>query len=225
VTSGSCVLLGPSNRFAAALSHERVQLSRHAPMKSNSIIRCAALNLLLMCEAQGQASFELANHNSPLVDAPVFDAQSVPLAGTNYLAELWGAATPDSLAPCVLIDRGNSREIVPFLNAGYFIPTSSSVALSVPTVPPGGQAWLQVRAWDARLGATYEDAFARGLGGYGESPLFYAQGGNPFGQFPIPGPLVGLQSFNLRQVVPEPSAPLLLLVGLPLLFIRRRRGK
>jgi len=57
---------------------------------------------------------------------------------------------------------------------------------------------------DARLGATYEDVVGRGLGSYGESPLFYAQGGDPYNQFPIPGRLVGLQSFSLRPV-PEPS--------------------
>jgi hypothetical protein len=28
--------------------------------------------------------------------------------------------------------------------------------------------------------------------------LFYAQGGNPFDQFPEPGRLIGLQSFSLR---------------------------
>jgi hypothetical protein len=39
------------------------------------------------------------------------------------------------------------------------------------------------------------------IGGYGESSLFYAQGGNPF-ILSTPGPLIGLQSFNLRPVVP-----------------------
>jgi hypothetical protein len=49
-----------------------------------------------------------------------------------------------------------------------------------------------------RFGASYEEAAARGLGGYGESPLFYAKGGDPFDQFPLPAPLLGLQSFSLR---------------------------
>src|SRR2546425_8196348 len=49
--------------------------------------------------ALGQANFLFRNIDSGgrvPVNAPVFDAQGVPLAGTNYLAELWGAAAPDS---------------------------------------------------------------------------------------------------------------------------------
>ena len=162
--------------------------------------RLSGLLLGLFCSwtVLAQSKFELANAHSPWVNAPVFDAMGRPLSGTNYLAELWGAATPDFLAPLVLIDRGNSREIVPFLDSGYFIGTSSSDALSVLTVPPGGWAWLQVRAWEARLGATYEEAVVRGLGAYGESPLFYAQGSGFSPNGILPAPLVGLQSFNLR---------------------------
>lgn len=179
------------------------------------------MGVLVPCAVFSQASFELANHNSPLVDAPVFDAQGIPLTGTNYFAELWGSSTPDSLTPLVLF-VGGSREIVPFLSRGYFIPDSTSGHLVVATVPPSGWAWLQVRAWDARLGATYEETVARSLGGYGESPLFYAQGSNPFDLLGLPAPLIGLESFSLREVIPEPSSALLLLLGLPFLFWRGR---
>jgi hypothetical protein len=156
-----------------------------------------ALNLSVLA----QANFEPVNKHSPLVDAPVFDAQGVPLEGSNYLAEVWGSASPESLTPLVLIDREKSREIVPFRTGGYFVQTSSSDALVVLTVQPGDWAWLQVRAWDARLGATFEEVAARGLGGYGESPLFYARGSNPFtANGALPGPLIGLRSFSLRPV-------------------------
>ena len=65
----------------------------------------------------------------------------------------------------------------------------------IPAATPGGYAWLQVRAWDARLGATYEEVMALGIGGYGESPLFYAQGSNPFKTLPeAPAPFIGLGS-------------------------------
>jgi hypothetical protein len=43
--------------------------------------------------------------------------------------------------------------------------------------------------------------------------LFYAQGGDPFDQFPEPGRLIGLQSFSLRAVIPEPSTWALLVLG------------
>jgi len=148
------------------------------------------------CPALGQANFSFRNFGIGL-NAPVFDSQGVPLAGTNYLAELWGAAAPDSLKPLVLLENGGARLIKPFWTDGYVIPTGDS-ALVVPDVPGYGWAWLQMRAWDAKLGPTYEEAEARGLGSYGESPLFYTKGGYAQDQFPEPGPLIGLQSFRLR---------------------------
>ena len=154
----------------------------------------------------------------------MFDAQGQLLVGSGYRAELWGAATPGSLTPLLVLNENNRREILPFSDAGYII--SITAYLSVPTVPPAGWAWLEVRAWDARLGATYEEVAALNLGGYGESPLFYAQGGNPLDQFPEPGRLVGLQSFSLRPIIPEPSTWALLVSGGPALFwVLRRRAR
>jgi hypothetical protein len=188
-------------------------------MKAIPLVFLPALILVNPHGALGQhASFELANLHSPLVNAPIFNAQGVPLAGSNYLAELWGAATPDSLTPLVLFPQGG-REIVPFLSDGYFIPTARSGVVVVPAVPGYGWAWLQVRAWDANLGATYEEVVLHGMGGYGESRLFYAQGGNPSDSLGLPGFLIGLESFSLRAVVPEPSTVALMLAGLPLLLL------
>lgn len=171
-----------------------------------------ALNLSLGCSGWAQSSFELANQHSPVVNAPVFDAQGAPLAGPNFVAELWGGVTADSLSPLVDIDQGFRREMAPFISPGYFF--SPSGYLSVLTVPPAGFAWLQVRVWDRRLGANYEDVAGLAIGGYGESPLFYAQGGVPvITPASLPGPLIGLQSFSLRPVVPEPSTCALLALG------------
>jgi len=60
---------------------------------------------------------------------------------------------------------------------------------------------LQVRAWDARLGSTYEEVSARGIDGYGESPLFYAQGNGISPNGVLPAPLIGLRSFSLRPAL------------------------
>ena len=193
-------------------------------MKLRSIIRPSTLNFLFACTVFSQSSFELANLDLPLVDAPVFDAQSVPLAGPNYLVELWGAATPDALAPLVDLSRGSTRDIVPFMTGGYFVYPYGF--LSVPSLLPYGYAWLQVRAWDARLGATYEAAVTAGLGGYGASPLFYAKGGNPVSPTPTPGaPLIGLQSFNLLPEVPEPCSWALLAFGAISVVLARSRRR
>ena len=193
-------------------------------IKATSSLWILLATFALVCTVRAQSKFELANHRLPGVNAPVFNSLGIPLAGSNYLAELWGGATPDLLTPLVLIDRNNSREIVPFLSGGYFIPTATSDNLCVLEVNPGGFAWLQVRAWDARLGSTYEEVLASGLGGYGESNEFYALGGNPFAvPLELPGSLIGLQSFNLRQVVPEPSAAALLGLGVASFWWAARR--
>ena len=177
---------------------------------------------LHMISVLGQATFLLDNLvGLGEVNAPVFDAEGVPLAGENYRAELWGGSTPDALDPAQVL-QGGARLFVPFTTRGYF--SSTEIFLSIPSSPPGGFAWLQVRAWDVCLGSTYEEVVALSLGGYGESPIFFADGGDPFNQFPEPGRLIGLQSFSLRAIVPEPSPALLLLFALPFLLLRRLRS-
>jgi hypothetical protein len=128
--------------------------------------------LLAISTAFGQSGYWLNNYFNQGVNAPVFDAQGIPLAGTNYLAELWGGAMPDSLTPAVAF-YSRQRVIVPFLiglDAGYFVDSyanrSSADHPTVLSVPPYvAMAWLEVRAWDARLGSTYEQVVSLGLGG------------------------------------------------------------
>jgi hypothetical protein len=157
------------------------------------------------------------------LDAPVFDSNGTPLFGTDYLAELWGAATTNALLPAVVLDEGLRREFAPFtfVEPGYF--SSPENFLAIRDIQPNGWAWLQVRAWDARLGATYEEVAALGIGGFGESPLFYAQSGNPFDQFPFPGRLIGLESFSLRPIIPEPSTLALFALGSVIMWMVRQR--
>jgi hypothetical protein len=168
-----------------------VKVAIYAHGASHSVIL-----LSLVGTAFGQSRFEVANTHFPIVDAPIFDERGIPLASSNYVAELYGGAVPDLLKPLVSFTEGNRRKTAAFVSDGYFFPVQG--VMVVPDVRPAGWAWLQLRAWDRRLGATYEDIAARGIGGYGESPLFYARGGDPLNQFPTPGPLIGLQSFSFR---------------------------
>lgn len=190
-------------------------------MKIISTLCLLALNIALAGRASGQSSFSFRNFEPGLVDAPIFDPQGAPVTAPNYLGELWGGATSNSLAPLRDFYNGNRQILAPY-SPGYFI--SSSASLCVLSVHPYGWAWLQVRAWDARLGGAYEQVVALGVGGYGESNLLYLQGGNPW-VLMAPPPLIGLQSFSLRPVVPEPNTGAFLLLGAPLLLWLCRRPK
>ncbi len=171
----------------------------------------------------GQASFLLRNYVPTYgVDAPVYDWAGALLSGSGWRAELYGGATQDSLSPVIGYYSG-SRESVPLVAPGYFL--SNAGFQSVSGVPAGGWAWLQLRVWDVQLGPTYETAATRGLGGYGESALFYAQGGNPLDALALPAPLIGLQSFSVLQITPEPGTWVLLVAGLGGLVWSGRRKR
>jgi len=172
---------------------------------------------------RGQSTFEFANYLPGQLDAPVFDADGNRLYGSNYVAILYGGRTVDSLSPANSGFTAGVMPPVPFEVSippfGYFFYAKSFV--TIPTAPCGGFAWLQVRAWDTRLGSSYETVAALGLGGYGESKIFRALGGDCTGVVP-PQPLYGVESFSLRPA-PEPTVLLILLLGLPLLLLRYRR--
>jgi hypothetical protein len=180
---------------------------------------CVVMYWLSTAFLHAQGTFVFANYvSSPegvLVDAPVFDADGLPLYGTKYLAELYGGNAPDNLQPA---GEAGQRIRVPFTYtvsgaSGYF---RYAGAVSVSTIPSGGFGWIQVRAWDAELGASYEEVAALGRAGYGASEVFgaWAGGGSANPPFP-PEPLVGLRSF---QLVPEPGMGLLVLGGLAILL-------
>jgi hypothetical protein len=156
-------------------------------------------------------NFALSSEGSRAVDASVFDWAGNLLTGADWRAELYGGAASDSMSP-VINYRGGAREIIGFWRPGYF--ASGEAFLCVLSVPAYGTAWLQVKVWDVGLAVTYEEAVARGVGGYGQSALFQAQGGNTQDALGLPPPLIGLQSFSVLKEVPEPSVRGLLLLGI-----------
>jgi hypothetical protein len=196
-------------------------------MKPNmKLVLLLLLGLSVACglrRAEAQSNFYFANWGPAWMGwaawkAPVRDWNGNWLAGADWRVELYGGSAQDSLQPAINLLYG-TREIVSLYLPGYF--RSGSGSLSVLDVSPHGWAWLQVNVWDVRLGATFEAAVARGWGGYGQSALFYAQGGDPGPPNPTtPAPLIGLQSFSVLPVVPEPAVWLLLAGGLAGLLVR-----
>lgn len=201
-------------------------MTRLNHMKTVRVAIVCVLNLLVTTITWGQSSFWL--YNTP-VDAPVFDAEGNPLTGLDYLVELWGGTDSGSLSPA-LTYYTSQRVRIPFLDgAGFFRDgyegRGSTDDLVISGAPSGGRAWLQVRAWDARLGDTYEEVQALGIGGYGESSLFFAEGGVPGLLLPDPpGLLLGLEPFSLLPIIPEPSTSALGALGAAALWWARRRS-
>jgi hypothetical protein len=192
-------------------------------MKSLLVTVPGVLILSLSCTGLSQGTFQFQNLTQVYgVDAPVFDANGLRLEGPNYLAELYGGTTVSSLAPAIG-EQSGTRVMAPFftgIGVGYF----QGPSVSIPGVIGGTMAWVQVRAWDARLGATYEQVSALGIGGYGQSILVHLTSGNP--STPTsPAPLIGLQSFSLLPVIPEPSTWALLALGGTALWRAWRRRR
>ena len=133
------------------------------------------------------------------VNAPFFNDQGVPLAGSDYLAELYFGTTPSSLAPL-----GNP---IPFTTGGHFEGNS----VTLPGTFTTEAVWVQVRAWAASGGSTYEQARSDGAWSGLSNVLYVPQVGGPSGGSPIPPTeLIGLQFLG----VPEPSSLMLGLMGL-----------
>lgn len=162
----------------------------------------------------GQGWVTLANGLGD-VDAPIYDVDGItPLAGTAFLAQLYAAAPGNSLAPI-----GPATPFLTGSNAGYVVGVGG---VQVPGVPAFSIALIQVVAWRASDGATF--AAANHLGGHvGESAILNVRLGCIWTPACLPADLVGLQSFSLHVVVPEPSPAALAVLGLALLGPRARR--
>ena len=202
-------------------------------MKPVKVLALLAVSALCLkhegCLAQ--ATFDFANWaitDTGLLDVPIFDSDRNPLSGTNYAAVLCGGPTPDSLTPAHYLANGQVvlptpfTFVSPFGEVGYF---NESLIVFIQNVEGNGNAWLQVKAWDTRLGGSYDAVKALGIGGFEESNIFLARGGNSGGVPTPPGFLIGLESFSLRPVIPEPAAWQLVLLGALAMWMARRRGK
>jgi hypothetical protein len=149
-----------------------------------------------------------------LVNAPVFNTDGVTaLSGNTFLAGLYAGSSADSLS---LV--GSAVAFRTGTRAGYV--DISSPDRVIQGVAAGATAFVQIRAWAASAGATYDAAVASGgLRGFSNTISVTTGGaGNPPS---LPANLVGLQSFAL---VPEPSVIALAVLGAGALFFRRKKA-
>jgi len=173
--------------------------------------------------AYGQGTFTMTNKKGTTLDAPVLDALGNKLSGSDYLAQLYAA-------PVGSTDFKAYGTAVPFKTgtaAGYF---SSTAAVDV-GVAAGTKVDVQIRAWRAAAGSSYEaaaGAAASATGNYGASATvagLATGGGFDANGIPVlPNNLTGLTGFSLTGgVVPEPSVLALGLLGAGALVLRRRK--
>ncbi len=189
------VIVNATNRSLLLTDLQPINAGRYFVTVRNSASQVvslpATLSILASVSGGGTVDFRNrpANPADPL-NAPVRDVdQLTPLNGNSFQAQLYAGPTIDRLRPV--------GEPVPFrfgFTAGYF----ERRQLGLTDVPPGSNAFVQVRAWDRTVGESYEEA--RALGGrFGRSSIFsILAGGN---ELP-PAPLIGLTSFNLQAGLP-----------------------
>jgi len=177
-------------------------------------------SMLVAVGAFAQGTVNFAARVTGVYDAPVFlDTVGGPnkASGAAYMAQLYAGPSASALAAI--------GSPVPFLTgtgAGYW----RSAALAIPSVAPGATASVQIRAWAASAGATYEAALAAN-GGTGQSTVLNGIVTGGAGSPPsLPTDLAGLTSFAIAggtPVVPEPSVLALGALGGLALLIRRRK--
>jgi hypothetical protein len=127
------------------------------------------------------------------INAPVFDVDGATrLAGAAFLAQFYAGPSAEALAPV--------GPAVPFRTGpapGYWQAGTDKVRL-IPTVPPGGTAFVQARVWESARGATFEQAVAAG-GKFGSSAVLQLKTGGDGAPPSVPALMIGLQSLALTS--------------------------
>jgi hypothetical protein len=192
-------------------------------MKKTSPLIVAAL-LVSAAFLPAQGTFGTVNFNNRVlldgIDAPIYDLTvgGTMLAGTNYLAQLYtgpAGTTEDKLVP-----TGSVVDFRTGLASGY-LNVGTDGSRSIPNVVPGDLAVVQVRAWTANAGATYESALVSSAPGAkaGKSSPVLVQ--TKASAIELPVNMVGLSSFAITAV-PEPTMLAIGAVGFALLALRSR---
>jgi hypothetical protein len=185
-------------------------------MKKVILTLCSIL-VAVGAYAQGTVNFSARVVGS--YDAPVYvgAVNGTKAEGAAYLSQLYAGPSDTALAAI--------GDAVPFRTgaaAGYWTAT----AVAIPNVALGANAQVQVKAWAASAGATYEAAAAAN-GAVGQSTIFTVKTGGDGSPPSLPGTLSGLTSFaiggGVGPVVPEPSILALGALGGLALLLRRRK--
>jgi hypothetical protein len=152
-----------------------------------------------------------------VVDQPIFDVDGTTGLPSSFTIGVYSGTSESSLSLLATTTTQTSPTVTP----GYF----AGLSLDDPSVTPGGNAIVQVRAWN---GSDFESATVRGVssffsvttGGVGmpaSLPTTVAPGNDPIY-------MTGFQSFSVMNVVPEPSTVALGVIGGLGMLLRRRKN-
>ena len=149
--------------------------------------------ILTLQNVQGQGAVIFNNRVPGVVESAVSGVDGQPLSGNGYTAQIFGGpmdAADDALQP--LFPTTTFR---PPPGEGFVVVPNATV--KVPGVPEGGQARLQLRAWDNREGTItqWTQVLADQTIPRGASPVFTSA--RLGGLFVLPANLNGLESFRL----------------------------
>jgi hypothetical protein len=173
--------------------------------------------VVLACKAVAFAQGELgfANHAPSLIDAPVFDTDGqTRLAGAAFLWQFFAGLTPSTLkatGPSGVFNTGAAAGYMASDTDGFVAGSSDDTV-----------CYVQMRAWEASAGATFEAAVAAG-GKYGFSNIVPEVAVvPPGGGYNLP---VGFESFRLMAtlghqpklaitLLANPEQPLVEVIGI-----------
>lgn len=134
-------------------------------------------------------TLDFSNYKPGRLNAPVYDTDNVTRLGANFMAQLYAGPTTNTLA--------SVGSPVPFRNmpaettgSGYII--AGKVVLA--NVGQSAPAYVELRAWEASKGASYEAASAAGGKTRRSSIVQVTTGGDDLSPPAPPAVLVGLQS-------------------------------
>jgi hypothetical protein len=158
-------------------------------MKRSAI---TGLTILAVINCLGQGTVNFANIQGAL-NEPIFSCDGTRLLGPNFKAGLLAGTTANTLGWIA------ETTFLTGAGAGYF----SGGAKTLPGIPGGSTAWIQIVAWDSTLGgtttgATFAQARTTGQAFWGESSVFAVVTGDPQASPPtVPAALYGLKSFTV----------------------------
>ncbi len=136
--------------------------------------------MALAVSAPGTVEFDNTSTRVGDEGARIVDAQGTPVAGPSYWAQLYVGTNASALTAVGVPEAFLTGEMAGYVQAG---------PVAIPFVEGGLMAHVQLRAWEARGGSTFEAAvLSRHWSGI--SSVLQVMTGKPFGGVPIPAAML-----------------------------------